>query len=119
MNLCFQAQQAAEKALKAVIVYLNNEPVKTHNIVTLIKSLPQYISIPETVTNAAILNDYAVQTRYPGDYTPIESVEHENAVKIASDCIKWAVRTIKGLENKARMEQGQPTFSNLDSLDDA
>jgi len=103
-DLCFQAQQAVEKALKALLIYLDEEPEKTHNIVTLIKSLSQYINVPETVADAAILNDYAVQTRYPGDYTPIESVEHENAVILANDCIKWVSRTIDGLENKARAE---------------
>nr|AGS52830.1 hypothetical protein [uncultured bacterium contig00009] len=108
-DLCFQAQQAVEKALKALLIYLGKEPEKTHNIVTLIKSLPQHINVPEKVADAAVLNDYAVQTRYPGDYAPVEPTEHENAIKIASDCIKWVVHTIEELEN-------QPTLPNLEHL---
>jgi HEPN domain-containing protein len=118
-DLCFQAQQAVEKALKALILYLGKEPDKTHNIVTLIKCLPWHINIPETVAEAVTLNDYAVQTRYPGDYTPIDSAEHENAVKIAGDCIKWVSRTIEKLENKAKLEQNQPALPGIDSFDDA
>ena len=57
------------------------------------------------IIKAVILNDYAIQARYPGDYMPIEPTEHENAVKIASDCLKWVRRTIEGLENKAKAEQ--------------
>ena len=44
------------------------------------------------------LNDYAVQTRYPGDYTPIEMQEYQNAIKIAERTVKWAVDYI---ENKS------------------
>ena len=114
-DLCFQAQQAVEKALKSLLIYLKEEPEKTHNIVTLIKSMPRYINVPDEIVDAAVLNDYAVQTRYPGDYTPIEPAEHENAVKLANDCIDWVMRKIEELENKAGAKQNQPTLTNLNT----
>ena len=64
-DLCFQAQQAVEKALKGLLVFYNIEPERTHDLVSLIKELSKYISIPEEINETAILNDYAVQTRYP------------------------------------------------------
>jgi HEPN domain-containing protein len=36
-ELCFNAHQATEKALKAFLVFLDIEPIKTHNLVLLTK----------------------------------------------------------------------------------
>ena len=94
-DLCFQAQQAVEKALKGMLIFYNIEPEKTHNLVLLIKELSKYISIPEEISETAILNDYAVQTRYPGDYTPIEEEEYKNAIKIAENCVNWIENALK------------------------
>jgi HEPN domain-containing protein len=88
-DLCFQAQQAVEKALKGLLIFYNVNPDRTHNLVSLIKELSKYTELPEEVNEAVILNDYAVQTRYPGDYTPIEEEEYSNAIAIAEKCLKW------------------------------
>jgi HEPN domain-containing protein len=36
-DLCFQAQQAVEKALKGLLIFHNVEPEKTHNSVVLFR----------------------------------------------------------------------------------
>ena len=46
-GLCYHAQQAAEKALKAVLVFLNIDFPRTHNIRTLLDLLPAEIPIIE------------------------------------------------------------------------
>jgi len=94
-DLCFQAQQAVEKALKGLLIFHNIEPEKTHNLVSLIKELSKYITIPKEINETVILNDYAVQTRYPGDYTTVEEDEYNQAVKAAEDCIKWIEENYK------------------------
>jgi len=66
-DLCFQAQQAAEKALKGVLIYYQEEPEFTHNIDKLIKALSKHTEIPDDVRKAAKLTNYAVFTRYPGE----------------------------------------------------
>ena len=99
-DLCFQAQQAVEKALKGLLVFYNIEPERTHDLVSLIKELSKYISIPEEINETAILNDYAVQTRYPGDYTPIEEEEYKNAIKIAENCVNWIEKKHAELSHK-------------------
>ena len=76
-------------------IFYNVEPEKTHNIVTLIKELSKHTDIPEEIKEIAILNDYAVQTRYPGEYTPINEVEYNNAVTMTEKCIKWIDEKIK------------------------
>jgi len=99
-DLCFQAQQAVEKALKGFLVFYNVDPEKTHNLVSLIKELSKYINIPEEINETAILNDYAVQTRYPGDYTPIDEEEYKNTIIVAEKCVQWIEKKIKELLKK-------------------
>ena len=89
-DLCFQAQQAAEKAVKAVMVYLSIEPPHTHNFNVLLLRLKEKISIPDYILKVIDLNDYAIQTRYPGDYTPVGKAEYEEVVRIAESVVAWA-----------------------------
>jgi HEPN domain-containing protein len=97
-DLCFQIQQAVEKALKGLLIFYGVEPEFTHNIELLINGLKKFTDIPEKINEAAQLTTYAVQTRYPGGYDDITKKEYETAVKIAKDCLDWVEHTIK--ENK-------------------
>ena len=112
-DLCFQTQQATEKALKGLLIFYNIEPERTHNLVTLIKELSKHTDVPEEINEIAILNDYAVQTRYPGDYTPISEDEYNNAVIMTEKCIKWVEKKIKEVLKKIENKKGQPPLDNL------
>jgi len=94
-DLCFQAQQAVEKALKGLLIFYKVEPEFTHNIELLIKELKKFTDIPEKVNEATELTNYAVQTRYPGEYDEITKEEYKKAVKIAKDCLDWVENKIK------------------------
>ena len=100
-DLCFQAQQAVEKALKGLLIFYKVDPEKTHNLVLLIKELSKYTDIPEEINETVLLNDYAVQTRYPGEYTPINEEEYNDAIVIAEKCVKWIEKKINELLSKA------------------
>jgi HEPN domain-containing protein len=63
-DLCYQAQQAVEKAVKGLLIYYNVEPQFTHNIGVLLEELRTYINISE-IKETIKLSRYAVQTRYP------------------------------------------------------
>ena len=93
-DLCFQAQQAVEKALKALLIKKGQEPERTHNLIVLLQKVMQFYKVPEDVKDLIILNDYAVQTRYPGDYTPIDEEEYREAIRIATKTIEWARKLI-------------------------
>ena len=97
-DLCFQVQQAVEKALKGLLIYYNVEPEFTHNIEILLTELEKFTMIPQDVKQAMKLTIYAVQTRYPNEYDEITKEEYEKAVKIAKDCLDWVENIIK--ENK-------------------
>jgi HEPN domain-containing protein len=94
-DLCFHAQQAAEKALKAVLVFRSVPFPKTHNIRTLMDLLPEDLILQEEVKEAAILTDYAVLTRYPGDLEPVTEEEYLEAIRIAETMVQWAEKIIK------------------------
>jgi HEPN domain-containing protein len=44
------------------------------------------------------LTNYAVQTRYPGEYEEITKEEYESSIKIANVCLDWVENKIKETE---------------------
>jgi HEPN domain-containing protein len=86
-DLCFNTQQAAEKALKAVCLFKGLDFPKTHSIVRLLDIIEASgVMIPETVKSADVLTQYAVQTRYPGPVEEITSEEYAEALLLPP---KW------------------------------
>jgi len=94
-DLCYQSQQAAEKALKGLLIYYGVEPEFTHNIEILLNEVKKFTDIPENIKEAALLTNYAVQTRYPGEYDEITKEEYEKSIKIAKDCLQWVEDKIR------------------------
>ncbi len=94
-GLCFHAQQAAEKALKAVLIAKGVPPPKTHNIRTLLDLLPQEVIAPQEIEDAASLTDYAVTSRYPGDFESVDEEEYEETVRLSENVVLWAERIIQ------------------------
>ncbi len=59
----FEAQQAAEKALKAVLQEAARVPPKIHKVVTLAREAD--LGVPELLNRLATLSAYYIATRYP------------------------------------------------------
>jgi len=94
-DLCFDAQQAAEKALKALCMHRSLEFPYVHDLSTLITLLQQEgETIPEEVQEAGRLTRYAVETRYPGLAEPVTEDEHEKAVTLAEQTVRWVEQRI-------------------------
>jgi HEPN domain-containing protein len=89
-QLCFHAQQAAEKSIKAVLLHLGIDFPFTHNLQLLLDLLPSDIAVPVEVRNVIELNAYAVLTRYPGELEPAAKSDYERALSIADTTVKWA-----------------------------
>jgi len=95
-DLCFNAQQAAEKALKAVCLSQGLDIPKTHSLVHLMDILESTsIEIPKNVRDADILTQYAVQSRYPSPMEEITKGEYRDALKLAANVVFWAGMIIK------------------------
>lgn len=100
-TLCFHAQQAVEKALKAVLIHHGRVIPKTHNIATLLTLLVEVVpALPPEVLAAAALTDYAVGMLYPGAWDPVTAEEHANAVEIGQQVISWACARISVSDQK-------------------
>lgn len=89
-TLCFHAQQAVEKAIKAVLIAHQIPAPKVHSIEYLISYLPATVHKSFVLTEAAILTDYAVIYRYPGDADPVTEDEYRQALRIADEIVHWA-----------------------------
>ena len=95
-DLCFDAQQAVEKSLKAMLIKLDQSFPNTHSIGTLLKLIEEAgVEIPKNINQAKLLTTYAVDARYPGDYEPVSKEEYKEALKIAEDVFKWLDNIIK------------------------
>jgi len=94
-DLCFDAQQAVEKGLKSLCVSYEIVFPKTHDIAYLIELLEKgNVTVPDNVQNAKILTGYAVETRYPGDYEPVDEEDYFKAIEIAEKVLKWVKEKI-------------------------
>ena len=69
--ICFHCQQAAEKYLKAFLVFNDQEPPKTHDLIELAKLCnnfnPDFLLL---ITKCEFLVPFASRTRYPGKCNP-------------------------------------------------
>ena len=62
---CWHAQQTAEKALKAVLIFLQIDFRRTHDLNVLRDLLPERWQLKTALPNLKDLNRWAVQARYP------------------------------------------------------
>lgn len=94
-DLCFQAQQSAEKALKALLLCRRGTFPYVHDLGVLLDLLDEEGEDPtDRVRRAVRLNGYAVEGRYPGTAEPVEAEEYEEALNLASDVLAWVSKAL-------------------------
>ena len=90
-DLCFDAQQAAEKAVKAIMIARDIEFPYVHDLGNLLSLLEQTgESVPEVVRTAVSLTTYATTTRYPNLGSPVTEREYREAIAVAEAVVRWA-----------------------------
>mgnify|MGYP000577913454 CR=1 FL=1 len=91
LNLvAFHAQQATEKALKALLVADQVDFPRTHDLGELLALLRQTgRRWPAGLEQVEELTPLAVQTRYPGFDDPVEEAEADEAIRLASETLVW------------------------------
>lgn len=95
-DLCFDAQQAAEKATKAVFICRGERFPFVHDLEELLRLLERNgLKVPKYVWEADELSDYAVVTRYPGAVGPVTERRYSRAVRIATAVLRWAERQVE------------------------
>ena len=94
-NLCFNAQQATEKAIKSVMIARNIEFPFVHDLARLLSLLEDRGEvISEAIRQASVLTKYATITRYPGEIRPVSEAEYREAIAIAEAVVQWAEERI-------------------------
>jgi HEPN domain-containing protein len=98
--VCFHAQQAVEKVLKALLVFAGVPFARTHDVIRLAQLLPGDLAHPVPVADLAPLNRYAVEARYPIGEEPISGEEARAAIAV-SRRVRVAVLQALGRDSPA------------------
>jgi len=95
--ICYHAQQAAEKAIKAIILSTGKDIIKTHDITILLKALIDDIEIPKDYFKYSdILTRYGVIVRYP-DEISIDEIHTKQALEYAKTFIDFSKKIISDM----------------------
>lgn len=97
-TICFLAQSAGEKFLKAYLISKGWELKKTHDLVELLKYCSTYHPVFVTLTDeAALLNDYITAGQYPARM--LLSITHDEALEavLSAKKLRQAVKKLLSL----------------------
>ena len=83
-TICFHSQQCVEKYLKALLVCHSLPVPRSHDLLGLYHRVPFGHRPALSEEWLAVLNRYAVEARYPGDWDVISRREAEEAFAAAS-----------------------------------
>lgn len=93
---CFAAQQAAEKAVKALHLHLGQE-AWGHVVARLLQELPETTRVPgEMVEKGRVLDSFYIPPRYPNSHPEGAPFEHygplqsEEAIRYAREILEFA-----------------------------
>jgi HEPN domain-containing protein len=102
-DFCFDAQQCAEKAIKAIFVGRGETFPFIHDLEELLGLLRRNgVKVPKYILAAEELSQYAAKTRYPGMADPVTQREYKRAVRIATAVLRWAERQVAALRAQAK-----------------
>lgn len=92
---CGLAQQAAEKAIKALLVASDTDPPKSHNLLHLTRMLAEERARLLLEVDLEELTRWAIEGRYPEDLDEATSTDAIRAVELARQIIALAHRALE------------------------
>jgi len=87
-HICWLAQQSAEKALKAILVFLALDFPRRHDLDALRHLVPDDWQVKTEQADLAALTEWAVEARYPGDWP--DATEADARVAVEQARTVWA-----------------------------
>ena len=90
--ICYHCQQAAEKAIKAVMIIHGAQGglPKKHNLSFLLEQIKNVEDIPEEYYDYAdALTPYGIAVRYPNELL-IDELHAQKAIECAEKLVSWA-----------------------------
>lgn len=95
-DVCFHAQQATEKALKAFLAFHDRPFRKTHSIEEVGRACAAIdAALTPLVDDAAPLTEYAWRFRYPGDAEEPSRDEARDAAEIARRVVAFVAERVR------------------------
>ena len=89
-TVCFHCQQAAEKLLKAYLVGNGQPAPHTHDLFLILESVLPLDAAAEQLRDVlAILMPYAIEIRYPDDWSMPSEQDALEARNAASQVLNW------------------------------
>ncbi|MEK7678523.1 MAG: HEPN domain-containing protein [Verrucomicrobiota bacterium] len=89
-DLRYHAQQAAEKAFKALLLQRAGKFPYVHDLAKLVSEIElEGMAVPGDIYDAVALTSYAVQGGYPGFDDPVTELELTEARTRAVRVVKW------------------------------
>lgn len=88
-NICYHAEQALEKSLKAALCAANLPIPLTHDLGTLLERIPKEWSIPIS-TDITELTQYATVRRYEEGTLELTDDDFDAIFILAKDVLTWA-----------------------------
>lgn len=86
---CFAAQQAAEKAAKALHLYLGQE-AGGHVVAQLLRELPDAVKVPsDLIEKGRVLDNFYIPSRYPNSHPAGAPFEHYGSLQ-SREAIRYA-----------------------------
>lgn len=82
-QICFMAQQAGEKALKAILVYLEISFPHTHDLDRIRELIPEGWEVKAKFPELYDLSVWAVESRYPGHAPDVVEYEARETLQLA------------------------------------
>jgi HEPN domain-containing protein len=99
-DLCFHAQQSAEKAIKALLIWHGIEFPYVHDLAALLTLVEKATGdLPDSIRQAERLTQFAVETRYPGAAPPVREGEYQEAIGLASEVLRWAEKQLESTQH--------------------
>jgi HEPN domain-containing protein len=96
----FHAQQAAEKALKAFLVWHDQPFRKTHDLRSLGQQCVTFDqSLEQLMKMASRLSQYAWRYRYPGETEPPSPQEAERSLELAENVYLAVIERLPALQD--------------------
>ena len=93
-SICFHAQQAVEKYLKALLAFKGIDFRKTHDVDYLLSECQKVTSEVLDCIDLKSLTDFGVAIRYPDDFYIPDQAETEHYIKVAKVIEQIAKRLI-------------------------
>ena len=89
-DMCYDAQLAAEKAVKALMIRRELDFPFVHDLDRLMALLEHNGEIiPDDVRQAGQLTKYAIVGRYPHEHRPVSEDEYREALALAEVVVRW------------------------------